>query len=126
MMYKIKLLLLFPIFLSFFSCYNQECNCKLYKTGKFQFIQEIDGIKKITIFERKENLQIETFEGKTDTAEVRWVNDCEFVLQKLHPTNMQEQKAIAMRILSTTQNSYNFEYSFVGSEKKVKGTARKL
>ncbi|MBC7641026.1 MAG: DNA topoisomerase IV [Flavobacterium sp.] len=119
-------LFLLPILLILTSCYEQECDCKLHKIGKFEFVQEIDGIKKITIFERTENLQIETYEGKKDSAEVRWVNDCEFVLQKLHPKNMQEQKAISMRILSTTQNSYNFEYSFVGSEKKEKGTARKL
>ncbi len=121
-----KKLLILPIFLMLFSCYEQECNCILYKTGKFEFIQEIDGEKKTTIFERTENLQIETYEGKTDTASVRWVNDCEFVLKKLHPKNMQERKAISMRILATTEKSYTFEYCFVGSEKKEKGTANKL
>ena len=126
MIFKTKKLLLLPILLILTSCYNQECNCKQYKTGKFEFVQEIDGIKKTTIFERTENLQIETYEGKTDTAQVRWVNDCEFVLQKIKPKNMMEQKAISMRILSTTKNSYTFEYSFVGSEKKEKGTAKKL
>ena len=121
-----KKLILFPIFLFLISCYDQECNCELYKTGKFEFIQEIDGVKKTTIFERTENLQIETYEGKTDTASIRWVNDCEFVLKKLHPKNMQEKKAISMRILSTTKNSYIFEYSFLGSEKKEKGIAIKI
>jgi hypothetical protein len=121
-----KKLLLLPIFLILNSCYDQECNCELYKTGKFEFVQEIEGIKKRTIFERTENLQIETYEGKTDTASIRWVNDCEFILQKLHPKNMKEQKAITMRILSTTKNSYTFEYSFVGSEKKEKGIASKI
>ncbi len=121
-----KKYLILPIILILFSCYEQECNCELYKTGKFEFIQEIDGTKKTTIFERTETLQIETFEGKTDTASVRWVNDCEFVLQKLHPKNMMERKSISMRILSTTKNSYIFEYSFVGSEKKEKGTVNKI
>ncbi len=121
-----KKLLLLPIFIIFFSCYDYECNCKLYKTGKFEFVQEIEGVKKTTIFERTENLQIENYDGKIDTASVRWVNDCEFVLQKLHPKNMQEQKAISMRIISTTNKTYTFEYSFVGSEKKEKGTAKKI
>ncbi len=121
-----KKLLILPIFLILFSCYEKECDCKLYKTGKFEFVQEIDDTKKTTIFERTENLQIETYEGKTDTASIRWVNDCEFVLKKLHPKNMQEQKAISMRILSTTKKNYTFEYSFVGSEKKEKGTANKI
>ncbi len=126
MIFKPKKILLLPILLILNSCYDQECNCELYKTGKFEFVQEIDGVKKTTLFERTENLQIETYEGKTDTASVRWVNDCEFVLQKLSPKNMQEKKAISMRILSTTKNSYTFEYSFVGSEKKEKGTANKI
>ena len=121
-----KKILLLPLLLLVNSCYEQECDCKLYRTGKFKFVQEINSEKKITVFERTENLQIEQYEGKTDSASVRWVNDCEFVLKKLHPKNMQEQKAIAMRILSTTKDSYNFEYSFVGSDKKEIGTAIKL
>lgn len=121
-----KKLLILPIFTIILSCYNQECNCELYKTGKFEFIQEIDGKKHTTVFERTENLQTETYEGKTDTASIRWVNNCEFILQKLKPRNRQEKKAISMRILSTTKNSYTFEYSFVGSEQKEKGTATKI
>ena len=36
-----KKLLLLPMFLILSSCYDQECNCELYKTGKFEFVQEI-------------------------------------------------------------------------------------
>ncbi len=74
------------------SCYQQERNCKDFKTGKFSFEYEINGKEKTTHFERTENLEIETFEGKTDTSTVRWVNDCEYILQKVHPKNMQEAK----------------------------------
>ena len=119
-------LFLLPILLILTSCYDQECDCKLYKTGKFEFLQEIDGIKKITIFARTENLQIETYEGKTDTAEVRWVNDCEFILEKLHPKSMQDKKAISMKILSTKGKTYTFEFSFVNDEKKQTGIATKI
>ena len=73
-----------------------------------------------------EKLQIETYNGKTDTAAVRWVNDCEFILQKLHPKNMKEQKAISMKILFTEKNSYTFEYAFVGSNNKQRGIGTKL
>jgi len=62
-------------------------------------------------------LQIETYQGRTDTASVRWVNDYEFILQKLHPKNMIEEKAISMRILSTKDKTYTFEYSIVGDTK---------
>ena len=120
---KKTILLLFS--LTLFSCYNKEKNCKDFITGKFEFAQEIDGVKKISTFERTENLQIETFEGKTDTASVRWLNDCEFVLQKLHPKNREEKKAISMKILSTNEKGYTFEYYFVGEAKKQKGTVTK-
>jgi hypothetical protein len=116
------------ILLSFLyiSCYNQERNCKDFKVGKFEFTQTINGVKQTTVFERTDKLQIETFEGKTDTATVRWINDCEFVLQKLHPKNRAEKKAIVMKIVTTKGKSYIFEYSFVGESKKEKGTVTKI
>jgi hypothetical protein len=123
---NMKKILFFLPLLILTSCYDVERNCKDFKTGKFQFDYIVNGVKKTTIFERTETLQIETYEGKTDTAMVRWVNDCEFVLQKLHPKNIQEKKAISMRIVSTTKNSYTFEFGIIGSDEKQKGIANKL
>jgi hypothetical protein len=102
-----------------------ECNCANFKTGNFEFTQEINGKKMKSTFTRSEKLQIETFQGKTDTATVRWTNDCEFVLQKINPKNMQEQKAISMRIISTKENAYTFDYCFVGEDQKQVGTVEK-
>jgi len=120
-----KLLLLTPLLL-LISCYNAEHNCKDFKTGKFRFEYEVDGVKKVTVFERNDSLEIETFEGKTDTATVRWVSDCEYILKKLHPKNMAEQKAIDMKILTTSGNSYTFEFGMVGVDKKQRGTVTKI
>lgn len=108
------------------SCYQQERKCADFKSGKFEFTQEIDGKKQTSVFTRTTDLQIETYNGKTDSASVRWVNDCEFILQKLHPKNMTEKKAISMKILFTKDNTYTFEYGFVGDEKKQRGTVTKL
>lgn len=121
-----KKLLLLPVLLSIVSCYNVEHNCKDFKTGKFSFEYEVDGVKKTTLFERNDSIEIETFEGKTDTASIRWVNDCEYVLKKLHPKNMAEEKAIAMKILSTSGNTYTFEFGMVGAAQKQKGIVTKL
>ena len=121
MRYFILLLALFAQ-----SCNNHERNCKDFRTGKFEFIQDINGKKHISTFIRTETLQIETYKGKTDTAKVRWVNDCEFILQKLHPKSMKEEKAISMKILFTEKNTYTFEYSFVGSNQKQRGTVTKI
>lgn len=120
-----KILLLSPLLL-LISCYDVERNCRDFKTGKFKFEYEIDGVKKTTLFERNDSIEIETFEGKTDTSTVRWVNDCEYVLQKKHPKNKAEEKAIDMKILTTTKNSYTFEFGMVGVDQKQKGTVIKI
>ena len=122
---KINTVGIFILF-TLFSCNNHERNCKDFRTGKFEFTQDIDGKKHTSTFIRTEKLQIETYNGKTDTASVRWINDCEFILQKLHPKSMKEEKAISMKILFTEKNSYTFEYSFVGSNQKERGLVTKL
>ena len=121
-----KIILILPLLLLLISCYNQERNCKDFKTGKFSFTQTIDSIPQTSTFVRTEKLQIETFKGKTDTASIRWINDCEYVLLKLHPKNRQEKKAISMKILTTKEKTYTFEYSYVGEAKKQKGLVTKL
>lgn len=124
---KPKYPILLLLFFITFSCQKQlECNPKGFKTGKFEFIQKVNGTKETTTFERTDKLQIETYKGRTDTASIRWVNDYEFILKKLHPRNMAEKKVISMRILSTKGKTYTFEYSFVGESKKQIGTATKI
>lgn len=120
-----KIYYLSPLLL-LISCYNADRKCSDFKTGKFKFEYEVNGVKKTTVFERNDSIEIETFEGKTDTATIRWVNDCEYVIQKKHPKNMAEEKAIQMKILTTTANSYTFEFGMVGSDAKQTGTVIKL
>lgn len=108
------------------SCYNVERNCKDFKTGEFQFEYEVDGVKKISNFVRNDTLEIGTFEGKEYSSTVRWVSDCEYILQRINPKNMAESKAIQMNILSTTDNSYTFEFSNIGDSKKQKGIVTKI
>ncbi len=121
-----KKIILLPLLLILVSCYDGERNCKNFKTGKFKFEHTVDGVKKTTVFERNDSIEIETYEGKTDTASIRWISDCEYVLLKLHPKNMAEQKAIGIKILTTTKDSYTFEFGMVGSDAKQKGKATKI
>ena len=107
------------------SCYNQERNCKDFKTGKFTSETEIEGKKYTSTFERNDSIQIETYEGKIDTFKVRWTNDCEYVMQNINPKNREEKKPVQMKILTTSSDSYTFEYSFVGDSKKQRGTVTK-
>lgn len=120
-----KIILLLPLLL-LISCYNVERKCADFKTGKFKFEYKVNGVVKTTFFERNDSIEIETFDGKTDTASIRWVNDCEYILQKIHPKNKAEEKAIDMKILTTSKNSYTFEFGMVGLDSKQKGTVTKI
>jgi len=120
-----KIIYLLPLLL-LTSCYDAEHNCKDFKTGKFQFDYKVDGVEKTTVFERNDSIEIETFEGKTDTSSIRWVSDCEYILQKIHPKNRAEKNAIDMKILTTSKNSYTFEFGIVGSDERQRGTVKKL
>ena len=104
---KINLLL---IFLS--SCSFPEKDCKKFKTGNFEFKTEIDGKEYVSYFQRSDSTEIEVFNGVTDTSSVRWVSDCEFILKNINPKK--SKKSITMKILSTENDSYTFEYSIVG------------
>jgi hypothetical protein len=47
-------------------------------------------------------------------------------LEKLHPKNQAEKKAILIKILTTDKNTYTFEFSEVGKTKTSKASARKV
>jgi hypothetical protein len=93
--------------------------------GSFKSIVDINDKTYVSTFKRNEKLQVETYEGKTDSSEVRWINDCEVIFKTINPKNRIEKKNIHLKILTTTDNSYTFEYSYVGETKKQKGVAIK-
>ncbi len=116
---------LFSLFLALISCYEPQRECKDFKNGTFEFTTMVGQEERTTTFERRGDLEIDYYEGKADSSSIRWINDCEFIVQKLHPKNRAEQQAIHMKILTTTKNSYTFEYGLVGEPPIAKGTAIK-
>ena len=101
-------------------------NCGDFKTGEFSFTTVINGEEKKTIFSRTLDTEVDFFEGKQDTSSIRWINDCEYVLKNKNPKNMAEEKSIHIKILTTTDSSYTFEYNAIGDKRKFKGTAYKI
>lgn len=114
------------LFLLLFNCYEPQRNCKDFKTGKFYSEVIIDDILYKSEFERSETLQIESYNEKIDSSQLRWINDCEVIFKTINPKNMAEEKDIHLKILTTTDSSYTFEYSYVGENKKQKGVAYKV
>lgn len=123
--YSMKFVILLSLFFCLTSCYNNTRQCKDFKTGKFKSEVIINNKVYLSDFLRSEKLQIETYNGKTDSSEVRWINDCEVIFKTIHPKNRVEKKDIHLKILTTTDSSYTYEYSYVGETKKQKGIAIK-
>lgn len=119
-------ILLISLFLSISSCYNIERNCNDFHTGTFEFEALIDGELAKTTFIRNDSIEIDFYQGKSDTSSIRWINDCEYIVKKINPKNMAEQKALHMKILTTDGNTYMFEYAIVGSNTKQKGVVKKI
>jgi hypothetical protein len=118
---------LFLLIFVFISCYNVSRNCIDFHEGEFVFKSIINGEIKTSKFIRKKNYEIEVFENKIDSAKIKWVNDCECILTKLNPKSNQEKRPIQIKILSTKENSYTFEYSLVGDLKnKRRGKVIKI
>ena len=113
------------------SCYNVERDCSDFKTGTFEFTYKLDSIEQTGRFTRTENFNIDYYEGKVDSSSIRWINDCEFILKKLNPQSNSEKDAIHMKILSTTEDSYTFEYKLAVKRPNrplnvEKGVAKKI
>ena len=109
------------------ACYKVERNCLNFHTGEFEFSTIMNGTLKTSYFTRTDQLEIETYEGKIDSASIRWVNDCEFILTKLNPKSNQDKRPIQIKILSTNLDTYTFEYSMVGkADNKQRGIIKKI
>jgi len=79
-----------------------------------------------TTFFRNDSIEIDYFRGKSDTSSIRWINECEYIVKKLNPKNMAEEKAVHIRILNSNNNQYTFDYAIVGQTTRKKGTATKV
>lgn len=119
------------LFLSLFciiciSCQSPERNCADFKTGSFAFDTLLEGELLTTQFTRNDTLEIAIVNNLPDSSNVRWINDCEYIVTKRNPKNRSEQQAVHMKILYTEGNTYTFEYSLVGKTRKEKGLVTKL
>ena len=69
------------------SCYSPERNCQKFKTGTFSYEALVGTEVLTTVFVRTDTLEIDYFQNKSDTSSVRWINDCEYIVQKINPKN---------------------------------------
>ena len=118
-------LILFLFFILYSCNEAPQRDCAQFKNGRFEFSSLIEGDTLRTVFERKGEIEVEYFQGSQDTSTVRWINDCEYILKKRRPKTRAEEKSVHIKILTTTDSSYTFEFSAVDEPKKLRGTAFK-
>ena len=121
------------IILLFFSGFVlAQPDCVLFKTGKFQSIE--NGVVK-TMIERNEAFQIEKNGEKIIKLKIEWIDDCTYLLIFLEgndawweargrnrPTN-----DLIVRIIDVNGNSYSQEARFVNEDEfRYKSTIRKI
>ena len=119
----------FSVFFSvlFFSCVLPEKNCSQFKIGEFNFESKTESGIYSSRSVRNDSIEIEFFGSSIDTSKITWVSECEYILRKLRPKNLSEEKAISVKIINTSEKGYLFEYSFVGDkENRARGTAFKV
>ena len=105
------------IFLNY-SCYKVERNCSNFKFGTFKYERVIGEKLSTSFFIRNNDIEIEYYNNKIDTSKINWVNECEFILKKQNPINNIEKKPISIKIISTHEDYYIFEFSLVGDNTK--------
>jgi len=117
-----SIVLLLSLFIGLVS--NSQDKCALFKTGKFQNIE--DGVLKATI-ERDATVQIEKYGNKTIKLKIAWLDECSYQLSFLEgnqafwdsrPDNMPTEDLI-VRITSINGNSYIQESKFVNDDEFV-------
>ena len=90
--FSVKFVFIFLILVFLSSCYQGTRNCGNFKTGTYKAEVKIQDRLYTSTFKRTEALQIETYDGKTDSSEVRWINDCEVIFKTINPKSRIEKK----------------------------------
>ena len=73
---KFRLIIIALITLT--SCYNIDRNCNDYKIGSYYSEVVIDSTIFKSEFTRNTKIQVEYYNKRIDSSEVRWLNDCGF------------------------------------------------
>ena len=95
-----------------------------FKIGTYRTILEDNDITSYA--ERNDSIQIETYDNKKDTFNIRWINNFEYVLLKKNPISKLDSTPFHVKITAVKKNSYNFKAFYKGSNFKQKGKAIKI
>lgn len=118
-----KKALLLLVIISVISCKDKSKNTAKFRVGTFEIPAE-KGFEKTTII-RKDSIQIETYQNKTDTLIIKWKDDFNYSLLIKNPKTAIDEDTIFVKITSVKNNSYEYESvignsNYVQKEKMIK------
>jgi hypothetical protein len=115
-----KYILLPFLLLALFSCKDKKAtpnsdtfelgttpDADRFKSGIFE-IPAGKGYEKSIII-RKDSIQIEKYEDRTDTLSIYWKNNFNYTLKMLHPKTAIDEDPIHIKITNIKDDSYEFE-----------------
>ena len=106
------------------SCQGNGTSITEFRTGTFETY--LDDSDEISIAQRNDSIQIETYNNVKDTFAITWKSNFEYVLTKIHPKNELDSTPFYVKITGFKDNSYTFIANYKGSNFKQKGKAIKL
>lgn len=106
------------------SCLKSSSSVQEFRVGTFKTVLEDN--ESVSMAVRNDSIQIETFENKKDTFDIRWINPFEYVLRKKSPRTLLDSTDFHVKIVSISEKSYEFKAFYAGSNFQQKGTAYKI
>lgn len=120
-----RLLILSFVIFAFGSCLkNNSSSVDEFRLGTFKTVLEDNETVSIAI--RNDSIQIESFNNKKDTFAIKWLDPFEYVLIKKNPRTLLDSTDFHVKIVSISENSYEFKAFYKGSNFQQKGTAYKI
>ncbi len=102
---------------------DEKLSIQDFKTGTFEtFLDNSDATSTAT---RNEFLQIETYNSKKDTFEIKWKSNFEYILTKVNPKSKLDSTRFFVKITGIKGKSYTFRANYEGSNFKQTGTVFK-
>ncbi len=119
-----KLIFIVLFFFFIYSCNNNRINILELREGTFETTLASKDVKSIAI--RTKSIQIETYNNKKDTFTIKWLNNFEYELLKIHPKSSLDSVPFIVKITKLSHNGYSFKAHYKGNKYIQKGNAIKL
>jgi len=119
-----KSVLYFFLALMLISCKGNNTSITEFRTGTFETY--LDDSDEISIAERNDSIQIETYNNIKDTFAIRWKSNFEYELIKVNPKKGLDSVPFYVKITGVKNNTYTFKANYKGSDFKQKGKVIKI